>query len=293
MLLVFATVAYSRYSTTYDSRAAWIAIGIEVILVVAIGGNYGTRLPMHWTQGENLEATRGGNPRVWLVAHIDSKSQFVSTAVRTLGVALLVAAMLGLGLLEPQGPVAIAKILVGLAAIGGGILAMCVVGDRSDGAADNASGVATVLTAAALLSRETPVGVLITDAEELSLAGARHWVRHRPRYDDLNHRRIAINCDTIDDDGRWTVFHYAGFRPILGRRLGAKLERARVMHPLPGVLTDSVALRWTAWDTVTLSRGSLRTLGRIHTSRDSLANLRGTAIDTAARAIAELVEELT
>ena len=52
-----------------------------------------------------------------------------------------------------------------------------VVGARSAGALDNASGVATVLRAVELLARDVAVGVVLTSAEELGLAGARAWAR--------------------------------------------------------------------------------------------------------------------
>ena len=58
------------------------------------------------------------------------------------------------------------------------------------------------------------------------------------------------------------------------------------------VLTDSNAFHRHGWQTVTLSRGTIRTLNRIHTKRDSLANLRGTGIPEAARVLARLAEEL-
>ncbi len=41
----------------------------------------------------------------------------------------------------------------------------------------------------------------------------------------------------------------------------------------PGLMTDSVALAGRGWSTVTVSHGSAATLGRVHSRRDSLANL--------------------
>ena len=52
-----------------------------------------------------------------------------------------------------------------------------IVGARSVGALDNASGVAAVLRTAELLPRGAAIGVLLTSAEELGLAGARAWAR--------------------------------------------------------------------------------------------------------------------
>jgi len=74
-----------------------------------------------------------------------------------------------------------------------------VIGNRSAGAVDNASGVATVLGAAATLP-DANLGVLITDAEELGLAGARAWCAETTR------RRVPVlNCDGVDDDGVLTL----------------------------------------------------------------------------------------
>jgi hypothetical protein len=60
----------------------------------------------------------------------------------------------------------------------------------------------------------------------------------------------------------------------------------------PGLLTDSTALAAAGWQAVTVSHGSLATLRRVHTSRDSLAALRGTAIDDVAGILARAAEAL-
>ena len=76
-------------------------------------------------------------------------------------------------------------------------------------------------------------------------------------------------------------------------RSGSTLgETVRVMRLIPGVLTDSVALADAGWETVTLSRGNLRTLQRIHTSHDTLATMSGTALEPAVRVLAETATEL-
>jgi acetylornithine deacetylase/succinyl-diaminopimelate desuccinylase-like protein len=236
-----------------------------------------TREPWFRESGVNLEARRG-TPHVWLVAHIDSKSQPIPTAVRSLGV-LLVAVGLAGQFIIPW-PTTFYVYYLGI--IGGLLLVMAGVGSNSNGAADNASGVAAVLEAAAMIPPSRPLGVLITDAEELSLAGARAWVAER------SEKGVAVNCDTVDDDGRLTIIDYGNLR-------STSFGDARVIGQsrLPGVLTDSNAFRAVGWPTVTLSRGTIRTLNRIHTRRDSLNNLRGAGIPEAANALARIVEELT
>lgn len=262
--------------------------GLVTLLALAVlarwlGRKNATRRGPLRTGGVNLEAVRGV-PRVWLVAHIDSKSQGISSALRTVG-AVLITSPVVVALIVPGLRMPIAAL--GLA--GGLILCAASVGTASDGAADNASGVAAVLDAVALVPSDTPLGVLITDAEELALAGAAAWVSGRSP-------AIAINCDTIDDIGTLVVFEYGYLSHALDEKAGPVARSvdpgARVMRPPPGVLTDSNAFHAAGWQTVTLSRGTIRTLNRIHTRRDSLDSLRGTGIPDAARVLARLAEEL-
>lgn len=227
-------------------------------------------------------------PEVWLMAHLDSKSQPVPIGVRALGVvatgiAWLAAAAVALAQLAGA-PVAGAWPWVALAALVGGLPVMLTtVGSDSDGAVDNASGVAAVLDAAARLPREVHVGVVLTSAEELGLAGARAWARARPP-------ATALNCDGVDDEGH-LVAMYTGPRPE--RLLGALRAAARdlgvplgVRRLVPGILTDGVALADAGWQVVTLSRGTRATLGRIHTRRDDLAHLRGDGLAAAGALLA-------
>jgi hypothetical protein len=146
---------------------------------------------------------------------------------------------------------------------------LSVVGQRSAGALDNASGVAAVLDAAAALSPALPIGVLIADAEELSLAGARAWARSRPA-------GVALNCDSVDDDGS-----LVGYGWLLPRDAHRRLNGWGVVHPphretlrIRRLLresspTASARSPTPAGDLDTEPRHA-RTLLRIHTSRDNL-----------------------
>ena len=243
--------------------------------------------------GVNLEAVRGsGEPTVWLVAHVDSKWQPVSMIVRVLGVitssiGLFVLALLSLVRTPGAGGLALGAFVVTFA--GAIPLIMSYVGDRNHGTLDNASGVAAVLEAAAMIPSTARIGVLITDAEEFALAGARAWARSRKA-------AIALNCDSIDDTGSLTVM-YSSPPPqevlaAVDRASQANGEALRVIRLIPGILTDHVALAQAGWTTVTLSRGTIRTLQRIHTARDTLAEMRGTGISGAARVIAHTATEL-
>ena len=252
--------------------------------------------PWQRAESRNLVATRGASePRVWLVAHLDSKSQPIPSSARAVGVTLLAGALvfavaallLALGS-TPARAIAWSAIVLGLA---GALPVMAsVVGARSNGAVDNASGVAAVLAAAALLSPTVSVGVLLPSAEELGLAGAHAWVRGRAP-------GIALNCDGVDDQGSLVImYNRPAPQRMLALMLGAAHSangtpvRARVM-PL-GLLTDSTALAAAGWQALTVSHGSLATLGRVHTPRDSLANLRGSSIAMVADVLSRMATVL-
>jgi hypothetical protein len=161
-----------------------------------------------------------------------------------------------------------------------------VVGSDSDGALDNASGVATVLAAAALVGRDVPCGVLLTSAEELGLAGARAWTRSHAA-------SVALNCDGVDDEGDLVIM-YNGRIPtdVVSAVRSAAAGEARARRMPLGLLTDSTALSDAGWRTVTVSHGSLASLRRVHTKRDSLANLSGTSIDAVSVILARAAEAL-
>jgi hypothetical protein len=58
---------------------------------------------------------------------------------------------------------------------------------------------------------------------------------------------------------------------------------------LPGALLDGVALADAGWDVVTVSRGTLGTVARIHLPGDSLARLGGEGTTLAASMIREAI----
>jgi hypothetical protein len=98
----------------------------------------------------------------------------------------------------------------------------------------------------------------------------------------------------VDDDGELTIM-YSGARPdtllAVVQRSAERTPRVRRM-PL-GLLLDSVAFSDAGWASVTVSRGSLATLRRVHTRRDSLASLRGDGIAEVASVLARAAEALT
>jgi len=284
------SAAVGQYGTSVGGLVAFLVLAVALgtqsrlilfagaVLIVLAGrwlGRHGVlRLSMLRRRGVNLEARRGVEPVLWLVAHIDSKSQPIPLLVRAAGIVLLVIGWIGALFFMHGWP------YVGL--VGALPVIASVVGRGSAGSVDNASGVATVLSAASILPTDAPVGILITDAEELGLAGARAWCAIRSA-------AIVLNCDGVDDDGELTLMWT---RPR-ARRVERAFGALRVIPLVPGVLVDSLAFSDAGWEAVTLSRGTLRTLRRIHTRHDSLDHLRGDGIAGAARALATAALTLT
>jgi hypothetical protein len=287
----------------YAGRSS-IAAAVASVAAMVAGGAFLTYLgragvlgfPLGRRRGVNLEARRSGSasnePRVWLVAHLDSKWQPVSMITRVIGVVTTALGIIGLLVMAAFRIASydgIATILLLIALLGCVPLVLSIVGDKNHGTLDNASGVAAVLEAAERLPASVSVGVLITDAEELALAGARAWARGRAP-------GVALNCDSIDDSGSITVM-YSRTAPTpllhaIQRAAASEREELRVIRLIPGVLTDHVPLAESGWKTVTLSRGDARTLGRIHTSRDTLDSMRGARIASMAAVLVRTVTEL-
>jgi peptidase M28-like protein len=253
-------------------------------------------LPFMRASAVNIEARRG-NPNVWLLAHLDSKSQTAPMLIRIasaigLGLVTLVVAVLLLfslaGLVDPTPmwpAIQLVAVVVSIPSI------FCLVGNQSPGAVDNATGVATVLLASAALGSVPNLGVLITSAEELGLAGARVWAL------TASAESVVLNCDTVDDRGEWRLM-YTGERP---RRISAAVARIAAALPpgvspsrmIPGILADSMAFSDKGIEAVTLSRGTISTLARIHTRRDTSIALSGSGVAEASRVLAALTMELS
>ena len=288
-----------------DGRGALLVIVVSVLLGVPAALWMSRRgvldVPFGRATGINLRATKGGPvPAVWLVAHLDTKSQPIPTAVRAAaivatGIVLVVA--LVVAVMQASGAdVAAWWIWITIA---GAVVVIpieaSIVGDHSPGALDNASGVATVLEAITLLDADPRagarggVGVLLTSAEELGLAGARAVARRHPR-------AIAINCDGVDDRGTLICMRSGG----RGGRSVAALEAAAkelgialaVRGLIPGLLVDAVALHDAGWDAATLSRGSWSSLARVHRPHDDLGHLSGAGVPEAAAVMAAAATRL-
>jgi acetylornithine deacetylase/succinyl-diaminopimelate desuccinylase-like protein len=292
-VLVAAATGIAREGGHAPLAVLFIGVLVLAAFAWSMLGDAVLTLPMARAAGVNVVATRAGSaPRVWLVAHLDSKSQPVPSLLRVLGVMMLasslVLAIAATALQLASLPGRMVWWVTALdALVGAAPLVASVVGARSPGALDNASGVAAVLGAAQMLEPQAGVGVLLTSAEELGLAGARAWARMRAP-------GVALNCDGVDDEGALTIMH--GSNPPADVVQAVKSAAARDVHvrrmPL-GLLTDSVALADRGWRAVTLSRGSLASLRRVHTPHDSLDSLKGTGIHETATVLARVAEALS
>ncbi|MDB4893079.1 MAG: peptidase [Gemmatimonadetes bacterium] len=293
-LTIIAASSLALSSGGVGAAGAMLIIGVVAAVTYAQWMmRYGVLdFPFLRMRGINLAAVRGAaEPNVWLVAHLDSKSQPVPSAARVGGIALLVLALLlaVAGAFVTLAGVPSRMLWIGAlaAAIVGALPVLAsVVGSRSDGAVDNASGAAAVLAAAALVGRGVPCGVLLPSAEELGLAGGRAWAR-------AHAATVALNCDGVDDEGELVIM-YNGRIPtdVVSAVRAASSRPARVRRMPLGLLTDSTALADAGWRTVTVSHGSLGTLRRVHTSRDSLDNMRGTSVDDVSVILARAAEAL-
>lgn len=284
LLVVIAAAAFALGSRPGVALATML-VGFACL---ALGGRWVAvhgvlTFPLMPRYGVNVEACRNAaEPELWLVAHVDSKSQPVPLLVRAAGIIVLALAALAAVALAVAGllgahPKAGWIVTIAAAVLGALPVLGSVVGHASAGAIDNASGVATILCVAEWIPPDAPVGVLITDAEELGLAGARAWCA------ETRHRRVPVlNCDGVDDGGELTLMWTRPRARRLEQAVRATARRLkldlRVIPLVPGVLVDGVAFSDAGWETVTLSRGSLATLRRIHTRADNLTYLEGKGI---------------
>ncbi|HXN76859.1 MAG TPA: M28 family peptidase [Gemmatimonadaceae bacterium] len=259
------------------------------------------KFPFQRAHSVNLEARRG-NPSVWLVAHLDSKSQTVPMLIRiassiavtfvtAIALVILGLSLLGLKVSDDIWPaievVVIVAVLPSL---------FCFVRNESNGAVDNASGTVAVLLVAHSASAPRELGVLITSGEELGLAGARAWAGEHVRGDSAKSGPKVLNCDTVDDAGDWRCM-YTGPRPkriadaaeTIARELGVRLPMGRL---IPGILADGMAFADLGIEAVTLSRGTLSTLARIHTRRDNSNAMGGSGAAEASVLLSALAKEL-
>ena len=261
-------------------------------------------LPWGRVQGVNLIAhVPDRRPRYFLMAHYDSKSQPVPLAFR--GPAIVLAAVAWLAqtvlataaLLDPvwnRGEVTMVLGVVG--ALSGLILLLCWVDNRSPGALDNASGVATLLGVAQREAANGDVALILTDAEELALAGATAVAGQLPPSFGV------INVDGIDDQGGLYLIERFGWRkkqgaaPHLAAALLAAAESMNVpakRRDVPiGLMLDHIPIVRAGTPALTVMRGNLSSLRRVHRPADNLESLTGLGVELAVDLLSAALENL-
>ena len=279
--------------------AALALVVVAALVLGAVGSLVRQRGVLSFPYGRarsvNLEAVRG-QAAVWLVAHLDSKSQTIPMLVR-------IASSVALQLVSIAVALSLVAMVTGSAVAGGWWLALellalgsaapaisCFVRNHSPGAVDNASGVVAAILAATGTDSPRELGVLLTSGEELGLAGARAWALTAASTIKV------LNCDTVDDTGGWHCM-YNGGEPgkitAAARSVAARKGlRVKIGRLIPGILADNIAFADARIDAITLSRGNFSTLARIHTWRDNSIALTGQGAVEAGAFLSALAKEL-
>lgn len=243
------------------------------------------KLPWGRLQGTNWLVLSGeAHPRFLVMAHRDSKSQLVPIAARAasvgaaaiLWVALAIAALVQLTSDVDPGRLAMTLAIVGTLLAVPLLLSPAL--DKSPGALDNASGIATLVGLAGRLRDDAEVGFLVTDGEELGLAGARAAARSIQRVEGI------INVDGIDDRGEFLIMerhgwprrgsapHVAAALFTAGRMLDLPVRRRDLPH---GIQVDHIPFQNAGFPALTLMRGDRRSLWRVHLPADNAGRTTG------------------
>jgi peptidase M28-like protein len=304
------TILVVAHMAVHQGALVALVIGAAMLtaLIFASGDvkrRWIAQFPLERARSANLEARRG-DPRVWLVAHLDSKSQTVpilfriaSSVVVTIVTGLSLFVLL-LSLVSVRFPVMVWHALALAAILGALPSVFCFVRNHSNGAVDNASGVVAALLASQSVSAPRNLGILITSGEELGLAGARAWALSAlalsAKEPSAQPEISILNCDTVDEDGQWRCM-YTGPKPdrilaaaeTIAGALGVRLRGGRL---IPGILADSMVFADRGLKAVTVGRGTLKTLARIHTRRDNSNTLTGNGAAEASVILSALAKEL-
>ncbi len=281
LLVAAVLVTWTPFS---PSPAFTLALVCAVTLPVVVAAGSGA---WRFDRGtaiatSNVFATRPGTrgPVTVVVAHLDSKSQRLSFAGRSLAAAVSAAGVLGLAAALALWPDVRALHLACAAAAAGALAASALAGygNASPGALDNATGVAVLLELARhRAGHDAPGRVewLVTGAEEDGLVGAdRFLARHGERL-RAEHAAV-VNLDTVGGAGPSILITHrwrggAGEDGLAGtireraRELGITLVEKRVPFPA-GV--DSAVFARAGLPAVTLASGTWRSTFR-HVHRPS------------------------
>ena len=292
-ILLSASVAAGVFLLSGRAVAAIVALALGGAALAAVGlfaGRALDALPWGRQVAVNLLARRPERrPRYLIMAHRDSKSQLVPLLLRA---PALVVAVLGwatlllfalLSLADPVPEPLVFSIAIA-AVLAGTVVTLCWADDESPGALDNATGVAALIGIAERESEHGDVAFLITDAEELGLAGARAAARRLPAVFGV------INLDGLDDEGTFYVLERFGWpRRGLAPHLALALLSAAAALDVParrrdvpfGVMLDHMPIVNGGTTALTLMRGELSSMRRVHRPADSRERIRGAGVSAA------------
>ncbi|HUP87849.1 MAG TPA: M28 family peptidase [Longimicrobiales bacterium] len=274
---------------------ALVVLGVVLMLagfIAALTPILAEMLPFKKVSTANLLFHKeGSRPRFLVMAHLDSKSQPLPLAFRGPAIIIAIFTFIALvvyavfSILDPVYLIRnVTTLLSVLCFISGVLLVFCWVDNRSPGALDNASGLATLLGVAVRNRDQGDIGYLVTDGEELGLMGARDIARK------LDPVIGVINVDGIDDDGPYHILERFGTPPRhIAPHLVAALLTAASEIDVParrrkvpfGLLLDHIPLARRHLPAITLMRGSLRSLRRVHRPADSADVMNGSGIEAA------------
>lgn len=306
-LILGATHVLAAHSIlTGRNGVALTALLIATILVVA--GAVAARvwvwsLPWGRVATANWLVHRpGAKPKFVVMAHRDSKSQVVSLFLRLGAVAIAPPAficMAGVAVaswFRPGGiPPALVLTIAAVGVASAVVLVLCYAGNASPGALDNASGLVALLAVAERERNADDVALLVTDGEELGLVGALVAAR------ELRDVAAVINLDGLDDSGDLRVLRGWIGLPLrsgarlarivrdVARRLGERPHSSRV--PL-GLMLDHVPFAEVRVPAVTIMRGRVSAMWRIHRPSDDATRMTGAGIVRTAAVVSEVLAEL-
>ena len=269
---------------------------------------------------KNIAATWPGSqqesnlPHLYLVAHYDSKSQYLPLVLRIGLFVVVIAGSLVFSALVVLDPVLASLKLPVLATgclviIAGIPLLFLDYGNDSTGAIDNASGVGLVLYLAEILAGnpevfdKVNVALLITSAEELALKGAHAYLQHNQE----KLQRMAagaglqvLNFDGIGVDGKLhlvgsgTKENQAGGIGLshLVRQCGLELGIPIGGFRLPGALFDHIPFTEAGLDAISVIGIGKDSLS-VHTRGDSAEKLCVGGFEKAGRLAIRVIEKLS
>lgn len=260
-----------------------VGLAVAVIPLLVLGSAI-RGMPWARIESANLLFRKPGSRPAWIVmAHRDSKSQLAPTALRsaalvTAGVAWLALVVLaGMWIAGEDYRLPGTALTVGvILSLCGLVLALSWASNASPGALDNASGVAALLATAGRVGNGGDVAFLITDGEELGLAGARDVARKLPPVQGV------INVEGLDDGGTFIVAEGRGWRrrgsaPQLAAALltaGRALDMPVHRRKLPlSLLVDHIPVAGAGIPSLTLLRGTWKSLMRVHRPGDDVGRL--------------------